>query len=89
MRHRKDHDPTVRLGFTVTRKAGNAVERNRIRRRLREAFRLGSLPETTLGHDVVVIANREILGIDFESLKAALYQRLAKAAPERKRRVGV
>jgi ribonuclease P protein component len=31
--------PTTRIGFTVTRKIGNAVQRNRIKRRLREVFR--------------------------------------------------
>ena len=34
----------VRVGFTVSRKAGNAVERNRMRRRLREIMRLPARP---------------------------------------------
>ena len=38
-RGRGDEDP-ARIGFTVTRKLGNAVRRNRIRRRLKEAVRL-------------------------------------------------
>ena len=38
-RKRTDDGP-VRFGFTVSRKVGNAVERNRVRRRLREIVRL-------------------------------------------------
>ncbi|MBW6398079.1 ribonuclease P protein component [Roseomonas sp. HJA6] len=46
---------TVRLGFTVTKKVGNAVVRNRARRRLKEAARL-TLPGLGLdGWDLVLI----------------------------------
>ncbi len=55
MRKRGDEAP-ARLGFTCTKKLGNAVARNRIRRRLKEAARL-SLPNVTkAGFDYVVIA---------------------------------
>ena len=54
MRDRKDGKP-ARLGFTVTKKVGNAVVRNRARRRLKEAARL-SLPSLGLsGWDLVLI----------------------------------
>ena len=36
---RRDDSGPVRVGFTVTKKNGNAVERNRVRRRLREVVR--------------------------------------------------
>jgi len=47
-------DAPARVGFTVTRKVGNAVVRNRTRRRLKEAARLleARLPA---GHDLVLI----------------------------------
>jgi ribonuclease P protein component len=53
---RGDGDPTVRLGFTATRKVGNAVIRNRAKRRLREAAR-ALAPQLALpGSDYVFIA---------------------------------
>jgi ribonuclease P protein component len=45
----------TRLGITVTKKIGGAVERNRVKRRVREAFRRD--PHRLLeGHDLIVIA---------------------------------
>ena len=38
---KRDDEGPVRFGFTVTKKVGNAVERNRVRRRLREVVRRG------------------------------------------------
>ena len=40
MRARHDDDPLIRVGFTATKKIGGSVERNRAKRRLREAARL-------------------------------------------------
>ena len=58
MRKRGDEGPP-RVGFTVTRKLGGAVERNRIRRRLKEAVRL-ALPELMKpGRDYVFIGRPE------------------------------
>ncbi len=56
-----------RVGITVTKKAGNAVERNRIRRRLRAAVK--SLTDMTRpGFDYVLIARREAITAPFASL---------------------
>jgi ribonuclease P protein component len=62
----------ARVGFTVTKKVGGAVVRNRIRRRLKEALRLSCNLETRPDHDYVVVAQREALGRRFELLLADL-----------------
>ncbi|WP_298742813.1 ribonuclease P protein component [uncultured Brevundimonas sp.] len=53
---RADGDPTVRLGFTATRKVGGAVIRNRAKRRLREAARALAPQLARPGSDYVFIA---------------------------------
>ena len=53
---RGDGDPVVRLGFTATRKVGNAVIRNRAKRRLREAARVLAPQLARPGSDYVFIA---------------------------------
>ncbi len=56
------------MGFTVTKKVGNAVVRNRVRRRLKEALRAAKPLETRADHDYVVMARREALGEPFSAL---------------------
>jgi ribonuclease P protein component len=58
MRRRGDEGPP-RIGFTVTRKLGGAVERNRIRRRLKEAVRLALPGKVRPGCDYVFIGRRD------------------------------
>jgi ribonuclease P protein component len=55
----------LRIGFTVGRALGGAVQRNRMKRRLREAVRL-SMPANTPGADVVINPKRGLLTVDFE-----------------------
>jgi len=61
-----------RLGFTVTRKAGGSVERNRIRRRLKEALRAAAPLEARADCDYVLVARREALTREFAALVADL-----------------
>lgn len=72
---RRDDSP-ARLGITVTRKAGNAVVRNRIRRRLREAARLHAASDMKAGNDYVIVGRREILAVPFASLTQELSRRI-------------
>jgi ribonuclease P protein component len=58
----------VRVGFTVSKQVGNAVVRNRVRRRLREAVRLVADAPLCAGHDYVLIGRRAALALPFGDL---------------------
>lgn len=61
-------DGPVRVGFTVSRKVGNAVVRNRVRRRLKEVVRLAPLERMQPGYDYVLIGRRASLDLPFGRL---------------------
>ncbi len=67
-RDRRDGDDTVRVGFTVTRKLGDAVRRNRIRRRLKAAVAEVFPERAAAGHDYVLIARRAALTRDYADI---------------------
>jgi ribonuclease P protein component len=72
-----------RIGFTVSRQVGNAVERNRVRRRLREVVRLAPAETLCAGHDYVVIGRRAALAVSFSDMVrqfAAALRRVHAAA---------
>ena len=70
----------MRAGFTVTKKIGNSVVRNRLKRRLRALVR-GVLPEQGIaGADHVLIGRADGLTRDFETLAADLRKALARCA---------
>lgn len=82
---RKETDPPAagaRVGLTVTKKVGNAVERNRVKRRFREALRAPALP-TRPDHDYVVVARREALSTPFAALVGEIRRCLGDAASGR------
>ena len=65
---RRGDDAPARLGFTVTKKVGNAVVRNRTKRRLREAARLLLRERPLAGFDLVLIGRDGTRGRPFASL---------------------
>ncbi|MGR3375122.1 ribonuclease P protein component [Salipiger abyssi] len=84
-RQRGDDDPAIRVGFTCSKKVGNAVARNRAKRRLREVARL-SLPGLGRpGWDYVLIGFRDatatrpfdLLQRDFERALRKLHHETA------------
>ena len=86
VRDRQAPDEQPRVGFTVTKKHGNAVERNRMRRRLKEAVRLSAGFAMEPGHDYVVVARRDVLGASFKSLQAGLKDRIATRQKQKQQR---
>jgi ribonuclease P protein component len=75
---RSDAGP-ARIGFTVTRKVGNAVTRNRARRRLKEAARLLAREWDIAGVDLVLIGRDATGQRPFPDLMDDLRRALAKA----------
>lgn len=67
-RLRADADETWRAGFTVTKKLGGAVARNRIRRRLKEAVRAVGPDAARPGYDYVFIARRRAATRNYRAL---------------------
>jgi len=61
-------EPAARFGFTVTKKMGNAVIRNRIKRRLREAVRLAGQRHALMGNDYVMIPRHKAKDCAFDVL---------------------
>jgi len=84
---RRAENGAVRIGFTVSRKVGNAVERNRVRRRLREIVRLSAAAGTgqlSPGHDYVLIGRRAALAAPFGEMMQELDAALSRIhAPDR------
>jgi ribonuclease P protein component len=72
----RQDDAPARVGYTVTKKHGNAVERNRMRRRLKEAVRLNAAFAMKPGHDYVIVGRREVLGAPFSQLSQQLTHRI-------------
>ena len=84
---RRDDEGPARVGFTVSKKVGNAVERNRVRRRLREMVRASAVAARR-GHDYVVIGRRAALALPFPQLLAEferalrqVHERIARRQP--------
>ncbi|MGA7379420.1 MAG: ribonuclease P protein component, partial [Terriglobales bacterium] len=72
---RREAGDTLRIGFTVSKLLGGAVQRNRMRRRLREAVRL-HWPEFQAPVDIVINPKKSLLGIELSALGKEIGQML-------------
>jgi ribonuclease P protein component len=70
---RKNGTNTNRVGITVSKKLGHAVVRNRVRRRLRDVYRLNE-DKFQPGWDIVVVARSKAVTAEFARLTAAYLQ---------------
>jgi len=78
-------NPAPRVGFTVSKKIGNAVVRNRVRRRLRAAVTASQVGQLHPGYDYVVIARARAADCTYWELKAELEQALQRVHQPRAR----
>lgn len=82
------HPNEIGLGFTATRRLGNAVARNRAKRRLREATRL-LLPGPAIPrHDYVLVAREAVLTCPFATLLDDLAKAFSRVLTTRPRPMG-
>ena len=72
VRDRKDADPAMRVGFTVTKKIGGAVVRNRMKRRFRALAREVVPTKGFAGSDHVMIGRTSGLERDFGLMRSEL-----------------
>lgn len=80
LQYRWHGNPCLRAGFTVTKKQGKAVVRNRIRRRLKEALRLSYDARSVQGWDIVIIGRHAGLELTFDILLEDMRYALGKLA---------
>jgi ribonuclease P protein component len=75
---RKTRLPVTRIGFSITKKFGKAVRRNRIKRQLREILRQ-RLPYIKTGYDIIFVVRKEAKDTTYSKLDQAVYNLLKRS----------
>lgn len=75
---KKDDQDHFRFGLSVSKKVGNAVERNQIKRYLRQAL-LELEEQVKSDYDFIIIARKPVKDMDFHQLKKSLVHVLSKS----------
>ena len=78
MIYAKSRRHVTRVGFSVSKKIGKAVVRNRVKRRLREAV-TPLLPGIRIGYNIIFIARNPLVEAPFSTIGAQLLFQLRKA----------
>lgn len=78
VRDRRDDSPAIRLGITITKKVGNAVIRNRMRRRFRALAQEILADKGKAGADHILIGRDSGIERDFDALRADMVKALGK-----------
>lgn len=76
---RTDGQTQTRVGLTVSKKCGNAPQRNRIKRLLREAIRLHAAMYLAPATDYVIVARRELISTPFKTIANDLKRRITSS----------
>jgi ribonuclease P protein component len=84
VKDRNDDDPAIRLGITITKKVGNAVVRNRMRRRFRELALEMLADKGKAGADHILIGRDGGIERDFGELRADLAKALDKLCNQKR-----
>lgn len=84
---RPNHSQRTRLGITVSAKLGKAVRRNKVRRRVREAYRIHE-HQTSPGWDIVVVARQRAIFSSYAEVERALLTLLDKLGVRQKAEAG-
>ena len=74
---KKNNLPGSRVGFSITKKFGNAVTRNKMKRRLKEIFRL-NFDSLIQGYDIVVIPKQNTKELSYEELEKSCMHLIRK-----------
>jgi ribonuclease P protein component len=73
----KRKDKLLRIGFSVSKKVGGAVLRNKVKRQMRAVIQ-NALPQIEVGYNLIFIAKPEITKITFDELNTQMFLMLKK-----------